>query len=103
MFDRITGNTTPREYVFDQVYAAARTVEFVAEQDIGRTGCGAKPAMSAGSQHFLGRCNIRIGELLHREIGPHPLNSLWPPPTDAPDSPRQNRGRSGKGSRPART
>jgi len=79
MLDRVDGDFfAAREHVFDQVDTAARTVELVAKQHIGRAGCGAKPAMSAGPQHFLRRRGIRIGELLWREVGSHLINSPRP-------------------------
>ena len=76
MLDRIGGDRpAARQHVLDQVDAAARTVEFVAEQDIGRAGCGAEPAMRAVPQHLLGRRNVGIGELLGCEVGPHRLTT----------------------------
>jgi hypothetical protein len=54
VFDGIGGDAFGiREHVFDQVDPAARTVELVAEQDIGRAGCGAEPTMSAGPQYLF--------------------------------------------------
>ena len=41
------------QHVLDQVDAAARAVEFVAEQQEGRAGRGAEAAMHAGAQHLL--------------------------------------------------
>ena len=38
------------QHVLDQVDAAARAVELVAEQHIGRAGRGAEAAMHAGAQ-----------------------------------------------------
>ena len=49
------GRTARLQHVLDQVDAAARTVEFVAEQQEGRTGRGAHAAMHAGAQHLIGR------------------------------------------------
>jgi len=79
MFDRVRGDPPARQHVFDQVYAAARAVEFVAEKDVGRAGRGAESAMGAVPQYFLGRCNVRIGELLGREVGPHRLSPALVP------------------------
>ena len=42
------------EYLLDQINAATRAVEFIAEQLIGRAGRGAKAAMHAGPQDGLG-------------------------------------------------
>ena len=60
------------EHLFHQINAAARTVEFVAEQLIGRAGCGAEPAVDAFAQDSLGFAALRrvlneIGEIgLHK-------------------------------------
>jgi len=80
MLYRIRGDPlAAREHVFDQVDAAAWTVELVAEQDISRAGRGAKAAMSAVPQHLLGHCNVRIGELLRCEVCSHGVNPARPP------------------------
>ena len=70
MLDRIGGDFAGGEHVLDEVNAPARAIELIPEQDICRAGRGAKPAMGAGPQYLFGRCNVRIGELLGREIGP---------------------------------
>ena len=46
------GRPVVLQHVLDQIDAPARLIEFVAEQHIGRTGRGAKPAMHAGAQDF---------------------------------------------------
>ncbi len=51
------------QHLLDQVDPAARTIELVAEQHIGRTGRGAKPAMHAGAQDLVGFRDIGIGQL----------------------------------------
>ena len=62
VLDRVSANlSATRDHVFDQVDPAARTIELVAEQDIGRTGCGAEPAVSTGSQYLLGFRRVGIG------------------------------------------
>ncbi len=57
------------EHVLDQVDAAARAVELVAEQHIGRAGRGAEAAMHAGAQDLFRRRGIGVGELGQRELG----------------------------------
>ena len=79
VLDRIGGDrAAARQHVLDQVDAAARAVELVAEQDIGRAGRGAEAAMRAGPQDLLGCRGVGIGELLRGEVGLHRLNSLRP-------------------------
>ena len=65
------GGTAGLQHVLDQVDAAARAVEFVAEQQEGRAGGGAEAAMHAGAQHLVGRGGVRIAQLLRGEIGLH--------------------------------
>ena len=65
------GVSSRGQHVLDQIDAAARTVEFVAEQQIGRAGRGAEPAMGAVAQDLFGLRGIGIGELFGGEIGAH--------------------------------
>ena len=65
------GRPAVLQHVLDQIDAAARTVELVAERHIGRTGGRAEAAMHAFAQDRLGCGNMRIGELLGGEIGLH--------------------------------
>ena len=55
------------QHVLDQVDAAARGIELVAEQHIGRAGRGAEAAMHAGAQDLVGLRDVRIGELREGE------------------------------------
>src|SRR5579871_1651158 len=59
------------QHLLDQVDAAARAIEFVAEQDIGRTGRGAEPAMHAFAQDGVGLGDIGIGQLSGGEFRLH--------------------------------
>ena len=59
------------QHVLDEIDAAARRIEFVAEQHVGRAGRGAEAAMHAGAQDLLGFRDVRIGELCEREAGLH--------------------------------
>src|SRR6185312_8016820 len=59
------------QHFLDEINAAARGVEFVAEQDIGRTSRGAESAMHAGAQNLVRFRDIRIGELCEGEVGLH--------------------------------
>src|SRR5438105_999250 len=59
------------EHILDQVDAAARAVELVAEQDIGRAGRGAETAMHAGAQYLFRLPIVGIGKLREREAGLH--------------------------------
>ena len=77
MLDRAGGRGDPAfEHVLDQVDAAARSLELVAGQEIGRTGGVAEPAVHAGAQHLLGHLHAGIAlqlrgyRSLHRFLGP---------------------------------
>src|SRR6202521_494113 len=59
------------EHVLDQVDAPARRIVLLAEQHIGRAGCGAEAAMHAGAQDFVGFRDIGIGKLGEGEGGLH--------------------------------
>ena len=59
------------QHVLDQVDAAARAIELVAEQRVGRTGRGAEAAMHAGAQDLGGLRGVGIGELGRGEAGLH--------------------------------
>jgi hypothetical protein len=59
------------QHLLDQVDAAARRIELVAEQHIGRAGRGAEAAMHAGAQNVVGHRDVRIGELGEGEVGLH--------------------------------
>ncbi len=59
------------QHVLDQVDAAARRIEFVAVQHVGRTGRGAEAAMHAGAQDLFRFRHIRIGKLGESEGGLH--------------------------------
>ncbi|CAD6560071.1 hypothetical protein LMG28727_07040 [Paraburkholderia kirstenboschensis] len=48
---RLRSDRLPLEHLFDQIYAPARTVEFITKQLIGRTRCIAEPAMYAGAEN----------------------------------------------------
>ena len=63
------------QHLLDEVDAAARAIEFVAEQHIGRAGRGAEPAMHAGAQDLVGFRDIGIGELGEAEFGFHAAGS----------------------------
>jgi len=65
------GWPTVFQHVLDEVNASTRTVEFVAERHIGRTGGGAEAAMHAFAQDRLGFGHMRVGKLFGREIGLH--------------------------------
>ena len=71
------GRPAGLQHVLDQVDAPARAVEFVAQQQEGRTGRGAEAAMHAGAQHLIGRRGIRIAQLLGGEIGLHGSMLRW--------------------------
>ncbi len=64
------------QHVLDEVDAAARAVELVAEQRVGRAGRGAETAMHAGAQD-LGRFRgVGVGELGRAETGLHGVRAL---------------------------
>src|ERR1700733_7435854 len=51
------------QHVLDQVDAAPRAVEFVAEQDVSRACRSAEAAMSAGAQYLFGSAGVGVGKL----------------------------------------
>jgi hypothetical protein len=51
------------QHLLDQVDAAARAIELVAKQHIGRTGRGAEAAMHAGAENLVRLPDVGIGEL----------------------------------------
>ena len=62
MLDRLgVAGSLVLQHVLDQVDAAARAVELVAEQHVGRAGRGAEAAMHAGAQNLfrIRRCRDR--------------------------------------------
>ncbi len=69
---RLGGGRLAFQHLLDQVDAAARTVELVAEQLVGRTGGGAEAAVHAFAQDGVGFAALRrvldeVGEIgLHR-------------------------------------
>ena len=67
------------QHLLDQVDAAARAIELVAEQHIGRTGGGAEAAMHAGAQDLVGFLDVGVGELREAEFGLHAAPRLIRP------------------------
>ena len=67
----LVGRLVVLQHVLDQVDAAARAVELVAEQDVGRAGRGAEAAMDAAAEDLLGNGGVGIGKLGEGEIGLH--------------------------------
>ncbi len=61
--DRLGRRAAAFEHVLDQIDAAARAVQFVAAQQIGRTGCRTEAAMNAVAQDLVRLGDIRIGQL----------------------------------------
>ena len=59
------------QHLLDEIDSAARAIEFVAEQNIGRTGRGAEAAMHALAQDLVGFRDIGIGQLSEAEFGLH--------------------------------
>ena len=59
------------KHVLDEVNAAARAVEFIAEQHIGRAGCRAEAAMHTRAQYLVGLGGVRVLQLFGGEIGLH--------------------------------
>ncbi len=80
------GRPVVLQHVLDQVDAAARAVELVAQHLVGRAGRGAEPAMDAGAQDLVRPRGVGIPQLLGTEICLHaPLPSSLPrsPPGDS--------------------
>ena len=65
------GRPAVLQHVLDQVDAAARRIELVAEGDVGRAGRRAEAAMHAIAQDLFRLRDMRIGELGEREAGLH--------------------------------
>src|SRR4051794_34885234 len=65
------------EHVLDQVDAAARAVELVTEQHVGRAGRGAEAAMHAFAQDGLRRLDVGIGELRQGEVRLHRYSASY--------------------------
>lgn len=59
------------EHVLDQINAPTRTIEFVAEEEIGRAGRSAEPAMDARPEDTLRLAHGRLGQRCYREIRLH--------------------------------
>ena len=59
------------QHVLDEIDAAARAVEFIAQQHIGRAGGGAEAAMHALPQDGVGFRDAGLGQLRRREGGLH--------------------------------
>ncbi len=65
------GGTVFFEHFLDEIDAPARAIEFIAEQNEGRAGRGAKAAMDASAENFFGfRCR-GIGQLGERKMRLH--------------------------------
>ena len=59
------------QHLLDEIDSPARTIEFVAQQDIGRAGRGTEAAMHALAQDGVGFGDIGIGQLSEAEFGLH--------------------------------
>src|SRR5688500_9117662 len=59
------------QHLLDQVDAAARAIELIAQEHVGRTCCGTEPAMHAGAQDLVGLADVGVGELLEGEFCLH--------------------------------
>ena len=59
------------QHILYQVNAATGAIKLIAEDLIGRAGRGAKPAMHAGAQDFVGAFGGGLGQLLWRKSGLH--------------------------------
>ena len=72
MADHFLGCGTPGlQHVLDEIDAAARAIEFIAEQDEGGAGRGAEAAMHAGSQDLVGNRGIGVAQLRIGKVGLH--------------------------------
>src|SRR5215470_5142628 len=59
------------EHILDQINPAARGIELVPEQDIGRARRRAESAVNASAQDLLGGSELRILQLCEGERGLH--------------------------------
>src|ERR1700733_16007731 len=57
------------QHVLDQVDAAPRAVELVAEQDVGRACRSAEAAVHAAAQYLCGSADVGVGEWRGGEVG----------------------------------
>src|SRR3954451_4121018 len=65
------------QHLLDEINPAARAIQFIPKQYIGRTGRRAKSAMHTGTQNLVGFRNIGIGELSQAEFGLHATESRF--------------------------
>jgi hypothetical protein len=72
---RCRGRLVALQHLLHEIDAAARAVELVAEQDVGRAGGGAEAAMHAGAEDLLRGGDVRIGELGRAKAGLHRARS----------------------------
>jgi hypothetical protein len=86
------------QHLLDEIDSAARTIEFVAEQDVGRTGRGTEAAMHALAQDRVGFGDIGVGQLRQAEFGLHAVD-----PEEAPGRVIRPRLRMPLGSKLSRT
>src|SRR4030095_717375 len=90
------------QHLLDEIDPAARAIEFVAEQHVGRTGRGTEAAMHAGAQNLVGFSDIGVGELGSAEFGFHVADSrVIRPRLRMPFGSKLWRTRSLKAARPA--
>ena len=65
------GGSTRLQHILDQVNPPARTIQFVTQHLVRWASGGAKPAMHAGAQHFVGPRRCRIKQLFGGKICLH--------------------------------
>jgi hypothetical protein len=72
MLDRLLiGRAPVLQHILYKIYPPPRTVEFIAQHLVGRTGRRAEPAVNAGPQDLVRPLDRRILELFWRERGLH--------------------------------
>ena len=59
------------QHILDEINAATRTIQFIAQEEIGRARRRAKAAMDTAAQDFFRFSNMAIGQLNGGEISPH--------------------------------
>ncbi len=70
----LVGGAVVLQHVLDEIDAPARTVEFVANQNVSRTGRVAETAMDARAKNLVRRGDAGVGELGERKAGLHLKN-----------------------------
>src|SRR5689334_2100591 len=73
------GGASRFKHVLDEIDAAARAIELVSQQCVGRARCGTEAAMHTGAQDLFVFLHSRFGELRVGERGLHQMPAYMRP------------------------